>query len=54
MDSGPIRLITIAHAFNYRAAVLRDGVKSAIRVGRSRKVEVVGLEDRGNLHPPEI
>ena len=31
--------MTIAHAFNYRMAVLRDGVKSAIRVGRSRKAE---------------
>ena len=35
MDSGPVRLMMIAHAFNYRVAVLRDGVKSAIRVGRS-------------------
>ena len=35
MDSGPVRLMTIAHAFNYRVAVLRDGVKSA----RSRKAE---------------
>ena len=25
MDSGPVRLMTIAHAFNYRIAVLRDG-----------------------------
>ena len=39
LDAGPIRLVTIAHAFNYRVAVLRDGVKSAIRVGRSRKAE---------------
>ena len=39
MDSGPVRLMTIAHAFNYRVAVLRDGVRSAIRVGRSRKAE---------------
>ena len=39
LDSGPIRLMTIAHAFNYRVAVLRDGVKSAIRVGRSCKAE---------------
>ena len=35
MDSGPVRLMTIAHAFNYRVAVLRDGVRSAVRVGRS-------------------
>ena len=27
LDIGPIRLMTIAHAFNYRVAVLRDGVK---------------------------
>ena len=39
LDDGPIRLVTIPHAFNYRVAVLRDGVKSAIRVGRSRKAE---------------
>ena len=39
LDAGPVRLMTIAHAFNYRMAVLRDGVKSAVRVGRSRKVE---------------
>ena len=38
-DAGPVRLMTIAHAFNYRMAVLRDGVKSAVRVGRSRKPE---------------
>ena len=39
LDAGPIRLTTIAHAFNYRMAVLRDGVKSAARVGRSRRAE---------------
>ena len=33
MDSGPVRLMTIAHAFNYRVAVLRDGVRSAVWVG---------------------
>ena len=38
-DAGPVRLMTIAHAFNYRMAVLRDGVKSAVRVGSSRKAE---------------
>ena len=37
LDVGPIRLTTIAHAFNYRVAVLRDGVKSAARVGHSRR-----------------
>ena len=31
--------MTIAHAFNYHVAVLRDGIKSTIRVGRSRKAE---------------
>ena len=38
-DAGPVRLMTIAHAFNYRMAVLRDGVKSAVRVARARKAE---------------
>ena len=45
MDSGPVRLMTIAHAFNYRVAVLRDGVWSAVRVGRSRKAEKCFLTD---------
>ena len=45
LDAGPIRLTTIAHAFNYRMAVLRDGVKSAARVGRSRRAEGLILED---------
>ena len=40
-DAGPVRLMTIVHAFNYRMAVLRDGVKSAVGVGR-----VGGLEGR--------
>ena len=31
LDSGPVRLMTIAHAFNYCVAVLRDGARSAIR-----------------------
>ena len=31
--------MTIVHAFNYRMAVLQDGVKSAVRVGKSRKPE---------------
>ena len=31
--------MTIAHAFNYRMAVLRNGVKSAVRVARARKAE---------------
>ena len=39
LDAGPIRPMTIAHAFNYRMAVLRDCAKSAARVGRSRKAE---------------
>ena len=42
LDVGPIRLTTIAHAFNYRVAVLRDGVKSAARVGRSRRADFGG------------
>ena len=45
MDSGPVRLMTIAHAFNYRVAVLRDVVRSAVRVGRSRKAEKCFLTD---------
>ena len=45
LDAGPIRLMTIAHAFNYRMAVLHDGVKSAARVGRSRKAEGRFLTD---------
>ena len=45
LNAGPIRLATIAHAFNYRVAVLRYGVKSAIRVGRSRKAEGCILTD---------
>ena len=48
MDSGPVRLMTIAHAFNYQVAVLRDGVKSALRVGRSRKAEKCFLTN-GNI-----
>ena len=45
MDAGPIRLATIAHAINYRVAVLRDGVRSAARVGHSRKAEGRILEE---------
>ena len=33
------------HLFNYRVAVLRDGVRSAVRVGRSRKAEICFLTD---------
>ena len=45
LDSGPVRLMTIAHAFNYRVAVLRDGVRSAIRIGRSHKAETCFLTE---------
>ena len=45
LDAGPVRLKTIAHALNYRVAVLRDGVKAAVRVGRSRKAEGRFLTD---------
>ena len=45
LDSGPVRLITIAHAFNYRVAVLRDGERSAIRIGRSCKAETCFLTE---------
>ena len=41
----------IAHAFNYRIAVLRDGVKSAVRVGRSQKDlrHSMGTTGRGDV-----
>ena len=45
LDVGSIRLMSIAHAFNYRIAVLRDGVKSAVREGHSRKPEGRFLTD---------
>ena len=35
--AGPVRLASIAHAFNYRIAVLRDGAKQATQTARSRK-----------------
>ena len=47
LDAGPNRLTTIAHAFNYRVPVLRDGVRSAVRVGRSRRAEGRILYDTG-------
>ena len=47
LDVGPIRLTTIAHSFSYRVTVLRDGVKSAARVGRSRRAAERILEDIG-------
>ena len=47
LDVGPIRLTTYAHAFNYRVAVLPDGVKSATRVGRSQRAAERFLEDGG-------
>ena len=47
LDVGPIRLTTITHTFNYRVAVLRDGVKSAAWVGRSRRAAERILEDIG-------
>ena len=39
------RLMTIAHAFNYRVVVLRDGARSAIRIGRSCKAETCFLTE---------
>ena len=47
LDVGPIRLTSVAHAFNYRMAVLRDGVRSATRVGHSRRAAGRFLEDAG-------
>ena len=38
-DAGPVRLVSIVHAFDYRVAVLRDGAKPALRTARSRKAE---------------
>ena len=38
-------LASIAHAFNYRVAVLRGGAKPAVRIGHSRKAERQFLED---------
>ena len=46
--------MTIVHAFNYRVAVLRDGVKSAIRVGRSHKAEGRILTDVSWGHQVEV
>ena len=45
LDAGPVRFVTIAPAFNYRMAVLRDGVRSATCVGRSHRAEVRILVD---------
>ena len=45
LDAGPIRPTTIAHVFNYQVAVLRDGIRLAVRVGRSRRAEGQILED---------
>ena len=47
LDVGPIRLTAIAHAFNYRVAILRDGVKSTARVGHSWRAAEWILEDVG-------
>ena len=53
LDVGPIRLTSIAHAFNYCIAILRDGVKSAARVGHSRRDGFWRiLVSRGNIRLP--
>ena len=39
LDADPVQLMTIVHAFNYRMAVLHNGVKSVVRIGRSWKAE---------------
>ena len=44
-DAGPVRLASIGHAFNYRIAVLRDGEKPALRIGRSRRAKRWFLND---------
>ena len=56
LDAGPVRLMTIVHAYNYCVAVLRDGVKLAVRVGRRgtishRSGPVMGLN--GGCHVPD-
>ena len=45
LDTGPIRLAIIVYVFNYRVAVLRDGIKSATGVGCSRRAEGRILND---------
>ena len=47
LDVGPIRLTSIAHAFNYHVTVLRDGVKSLAQVDRSHRAAGRILEDIG-------
>ena len=47
LDAGAIRFTTIAHAFNYRVAVLRDGVRSAAHIGRSCREDGRIWEDTG-------
>ena len=44
-DAGPVCLASIAHAFNYRVAMLRDGIKQATRTSRSKKAERSFLDD---------
>ena len=38
-EPGPVRLMSIAHAFNYRIAVLQSGIKQAARTAHSKKAE---------------
>ena len=49
-DIGSIRLTSVAHAFNYRIVMLRDGVKLAVRIGHSRRytLEPTGGGDVSN------
>ena len=44
-DAGPVRLASIAHAFDYCIAVLRDGAKLATQTAHSRKAEHGFLND---------
>ena len=53
-DAGPVQLMTIAHAFNYRMAVLRNGVKSAVCVARARKAEGCFLENSDILWGQQV
>ena len=44
-DPGSVRLASIVHAYDYRAAVLRDDTKAASRNARSQRAERSILTD---------
>ena len=45
LDAGPICLSSVAHSFKYRIAMLRDVVKPAVCIGRSRMVALQFLDN---------